>query len=70
MPFSINDPAVQAQLQTDYANGVVPLWNPNILESAQAFVDYWNNLTDSEAVTLVTHTYYSFQVEAPEDSEG
>lgn len=66
--FTINDPEVQEQLNTDYANGVVPIWNPNDQTAAQAFVDYWNNLVGSdEAVTLNTHTYYSFTVN-PEPS--
>lgn len=64
--FTINDPAVQAQINAAYAEGSVPIFNPNDETAAQAFVDFWNNLVDSEtAVTLNTHTSYSFTVNPP-----
>lgn len=62
MAFSINDPAIQAQINADYLAGIVPKWNPNNDIEAQAFVDYWNGLLDGvNAIELVPITTYTFK---------
>lgn len=72
--MTITNPAVQAQLATDYAEGNVPVWNPNDETQAQAYVDYFNNLATTVGgqaegpMTLVTKTTYevSISTEEPE----
>lgn len=71
--FTIQDPAVQAQLNSDYAEGRVPEFDPTDETKARTFVDYWNALVaadpEAPAVTLNTHTYYSFTVNPEPTSE-
>lgn len=61
----ITDPAIQAQLKADTERGLVPPWDATNLERAQAFVDYFNTLTESDSMELVTVTTYSYKINPP-----
>lgn len=61
----ITDPAIQAQLKADTEAGIVPKWNANSLDEAQAFVDYFNALTESDRMELVTVTTYQYKINPP-----
>lgn len=62
----ITDPALQAQLQEDARLGNVPQWSSTDLDQANAFIAYFNALTESTAMELVTHTSYSYKINPPE----
>lgn len=65
MALSITDPAIRAQLEADIRAGRVPVWNPNNQTQAQAFINYFNTLTNSTAMRLVTKTTYAFEIINP-----
>lgn len=63
MALNILDPTMLAQLRADMQNGIVPAWNPNDRDQAQAFVNYFNDLTGvDDAMQLVEHTTYTFKI--------
>lgn len=68
MAISITDPELQAQLEADTRDGLVPVWDPNDEATATAFVDYFNNLTLSTSMRLVATTTYNFEIVPPKES--
>lgn len=56
------DPDIQAQYEAAVRNGTAPTFSTTDQAAAQAFVDFYNTLTNSNTVRLVTKTTYSFEV--------
>lgn len=65
----ITDPIKQAQFESDLAEGIVPIWNPNDEDAANAYAAYFNNLMEADVCVITATTTYSHEFTEPETPE-